>query len=203
MGMVKKLILVLLIAIMELVPLNCVGQDLVKYKIYCSDVNKRSLTTNKIIVEYGKDVLTVIAYKNKVAITSEKFGKTIQFNNYCRHRLEKTSLSSKFENDPGIQDIFYNSREYFVSYSRTKKARPLQTLLQIQFDNDYYYNFNVGYAKIYDKINDKWVMGHVVSKSYEDDKVRNRLRLDLGILCPDFEFESYETIDLINDPWKQ
>lgn len=204
--MKKNLKLFLLIA-MVLAPVNfCIGQALVKYKIYCSDVNKRSETTGKILVEYEKDIITVSVYNNKVTMTSEKFGKTIQFNNYCRHIKEKVTLPSKFGNDPGYQDIFFNSREKFISYSRTKKDRLLQTLLQVQFDNDNcYYNFNVAYGEIYDKSNNKWVIGHVAGKSYENDKVRTRLRKDLGELCSDFEYELHERLAIGDDydPWDQ
>jgi hypothetical protein len=202
-----KLKFVLLIAIMTLIPSNiCFGQALVKYKIHCTDVNKRSLSTHDVLVEYDEDILTVNVYKNKITLTSEKFGKTIQFNNYCRHTKEKVTLSSKFGNDPGYNDIFFNSREEWISYSRTKKARLLQSLMQVQFsNNNCYYNFNVAYGEIFDKVNNKWVIGHVAGKNYENDKVRNRLRKDLGELCSDFEYELHERLAIGDDydPWDQ
>lgn len=105
----------------------------------------------------------------------------------------------------GIYDVFFNSHNHSLSYLRTKKHL-LKPLLQIVLDDGYYYNFNVAYGEIFDKKDSKWVLGQAAAvTSYENDKVRRRLRMDLGELCPDFEYELEERIKLEDDddPWKQ
>lgn len=199
---------VLLIAIMVLAPVNiCVGQALVKYKIHCSDVNKRSETTDKIIVEYEKDILTVNVYKNRVTLSSEKFDKTIQFNNYCRHIKDNNIV---FEDEhgreiKGIRDIFYSSYNHFILYTRAKESLVKPALL-LYVKDGYYYNFNISYGEIYDPTTKKWIIGNAaVASSYENDKVRTRLRKDLGELCSDFEYELHERLAIGDDydPWDQ
>ncbi len=200
----RCLSLLLVTFILSVITESAWGQVTTKYKIYCISINKKRDSDHKIIEEYKHDVLHVNVYANKVVITSDLFNWTFRFS-AGNHIQQTVTPMSKFGKKKAINDIFFMSRDVFIGYTRNKEVYKIAPLVQICLGDGFYYNFNVLYGEIYDKKNSKWVRGEASQvTNYENDKVWARLRKDLGKLCPDFEYELSERINLGgDDPWMQ
>lgn len=205
----KKNLLFLVLILMHAATFPCMGQAIVKYRIFCKDVSKISISTKKTISKYDKDILSVNVYRNRVEITSEKFDWTFIFSNGS-HSTQKELLNIEGNTKSnGRIEVFTKGRCSGLGYIRNNKNDKgirILPLLQVIFPNGYYYNFNVNDGEIFDNKRKMWIKGKALEVSdYKDDKIWQRLRKDMGKFCNNMvEYDLSERLNLGgDDPWKQ
>lgn len=175
-----------------------------KFRIYCVDVNKRVFDGGKIVSEYPDDVITIKVYsnsdENEVVVTSETFGFTKTFKGEWYFLKNNIPMTTSEKSVNCLQECYATGSKTFLSYTRALEGL-VMPMFQICTGDGYYYNFNVKYGEVYDSKTEKWVYGSVITEDPENDKVRMKLRREIGCKCADFDETLSDRLSIGSDPW--